>query len=134
MTIGQVAVAAGFGAETIRFYEKQGLLEEPARRASGYRDYDRSVVTRLLFIRRAKELGFTLKEIKDLLSLRVARKASCGTVKRRAESKIADIDAKLRTLRGMRRALQELVANCELGDTSAAECPILEALEGELRL
>ncbi len=70
LSIGRVARRAGVGVETVRFYERQGLIEEPPRRMSGYREYDEDVVSRLGFIRRAKELGFTLKEIKELLSLR----------------------------------------------------------------
>ena len=92
MTIGLVARRAGVGVETVRFYERQGLIEEPPRRPSGYREYDDEVVSRLGFIRRAKELGFTLKEIKELLSLRRDPSTPAADVKRRAEAKIADIE------------------------------------------
>lgn len=127
MTIGKLAKASGVGIETIRFYEKEGLLEEPARRVSGYREYGQGVVPRLLFIRRAKELGFTLAEIKDLLALRLERKASCSKVKQQAEAKIADIEAKMKSCR-MKRALVKLTDACdERAPTS--ECPILGALD-----
>ena len=131
MKIGQLAKAAGVGTETIRFYEKTGLLEEPARRVSGYREYEQAAIHRLMFIRRAKELGFTLNEIKELLALRIARTASCGRVKRQAEVKIADIDSKLKTLRRMKSALQKLTTACDRGDRSTVDCPILESLEGD---
>ncbi|MCH8048022.1 MAG: MerR family transcriptional regulator, partial [Planctomycetes bacterium] len=77
LTIGQLARRAEVGVETVRFYEREGLLEEPARRPSGYRQYDEGVVDRLRFIRRAKQLGFTLKEIRELLSLRLDPATTC---------------------------------------------------------
>lgn len=127
LTIGQLAKQADVGVETVRFYERQGLLEEPDRRASGYRQYEESVVRRLQFIRRAKELGFTLKEIKDLLSLRVDPTTTCADVKQRAESKITDIEEKIRTLQRMKRALVKVTNSCS-GSGPTSECPILDAI------
>src|SRR5919199_5139981 len=92
LTIGQIARRAGVGVETVRFYERQGLLEEPARKESGYRQYPEDVVARLRFIKRAKELGFSLKEIKELLALRVDPATTCAEVKARAQAKVADIE------------------------------------------
>src|ERR671918_2137551 len=94
MTIGQVAKHAGVGVETVRFYERQGLLDAPPRRASGYRQYSQDVIRRIQFIKRAKDLGFALREIRELLSLRVDPNTPCDEVKHRAEAKIADIDTK----------------------------------------
>ena len=128
LMIGQVARSAGVGVETVRFYERQGLIDEPARRASGYRQYDEAIIARLGFIRRAKELGFTLQEIKDLLSLRLDPAASRADVKRRADAKIADIDQRIRSLRRMRKALAKLNATCS-GHGTTNDCPILEALD-----
>jgi len=128
LTIGQVARSAGVGVETVRFYEREGLLEEPERRASGYRQYDKAVIARLGFIRRAKELGFTLKEIGELLSLRLDPAASRADVKRRAEAKIADIDQRIRSLKRMRKALAKLTATCS-GHGTTSDCPILEAID-----
>ena len=128
MTIGQVARQAGVGVETVRFYERTGLLTAPPRRASGYRQYAQEAVTRLQFIKRAKELGFSLKEITELLSLRVDPETTCGEVKQRAEAKIADIEAKLRDLQRMKEALTTLVAACS-GSGPTSQCPILDALE-----
>ncbi|MCH7688451.1 MAG: heavy metal-responsive transcriptional regulator, partial [Planctomycetes bacterium] len=105
LTIGQLAGRAEVGVETVRFYERKGLLAEPERRPSGYRQYDEGVVDRLRFIRRAKELGFTLNEIKDLLSLRLDPTTTCADVKSRAEAKIDDIQGKIRTLQRMKKAL-----------------------------
>ncbi len=128
LTIGKLAKQADVGVETVRFYERQGLLEEPDRRPSGYRQYDADVVQRLRFIRRAKELGFTLNEIKELLSLKRDPSTTCTEVKKRAEAKIADIESKIRSLRNMRRALLKMTQSCSgTGPTQA--CPILESIE-----
>jgi len=130
LTIGQVAREAGVGVETVRFYEREGLIEEPSRRASGYRQFDEAVVDRLRFIREAKELGFTLNEIKELLSLKLDPASSCADVKGRAEVKIADIEEKIRTLQRMKRALVKLTKACS-GDGPTGACPILESLDGK---
>jgi MerR family mercuric resistance operon transcriptional regulator len=128
LTIGQVAQKAGVGVETVRFYERQGLLEEPARKESGYRQYAEDVVARLRFIKRAKELGFSLKEIKELLALRVDPATTCREVKEQAQAKIADIEGKVRSLLRMKEALVELTRACR-GRGPTSECPILDALE-----
>ncbi|MEX1027022.1 MAG: heavy metal-responsive transcriptional regulator, partial [Candidatus Paceibacterota bacterium] len=112
LTIGQVARQAGIGVETVRFYEREGLIEEPDRRASGYRQFEEVVVDRLRFIREAKELGFTLKEIKELLSLKLDPRSSCADVRQRAEAKIDDIEEKIRMLQRMKRALGKLTKAC----------------------
>ena len=128
LTIGQVAKRAGVGVETVRFYEREGLLEEPQRRPSGYRQFDEGIVARLRFIRRAKELGFTLKEIKELLSLKLDPSTTCAEVKERAEAKIADIEEKIRSLQRMKRALVKVTKSCS-GSGPTSECPILDAME-----
>jgi MerR family transcriptional regulator, copper efflux regulator len=133
MTIGYVARRAGVGVETLRFYEREGLIDEPPRRDSGYRAYPAEVIDRVRFIRRAKELGFSLREIKELLALRIAPGATCPQVKRRAEAKIGDIEEKIRSLQQMKRALEKLVGACA-GKRPLRECPILDALQdGESR-
>lgn len=132
LTIGQVAHRSGVGIETVRFYEREGLLAKPERTASGYRNFDEEVIVRLKFIHRAKELGFTLNEIKELLSLRVDPDTSCEDVRARAEIKIVDIEDKIRTLQRMKKALVRLTQGCcEKG--GGAECPILDALDGRPR-
>ena len=127
LTIGQLAQRAGVGVETIRFYEREGLISEPPRRPSGYRDYPLETVTRIVFIRRAKNLGFTLKEINELLDLRVRPRRNCAQVKQNADAKIADIDGKIASLRRMRRALKDLTKACE-ERTPTTESPILASL------
>jgi MerR family mercuric resistance operon transcriptional regulator len=128
MTVGQVARQGGVGVETVRFYEKNGLLEEPTRRASGYREYDEETVNRLRFIQRAKELGFTLSEIKELFSLRCSERP-CNDVRERAEAKVAEIEAKVALLLRMKEVLGRLASSCcEKGHDN--RCPILEVLDG----
>lgn len=130
LTIGKVAKQASVGIETIRFYEREGLIAEPPRRESGYRQYPPETVDRVRFIKRAKELGFSLKEIKDLLALRIAPGTTCGQIKKRAQAKIVDIEEKMRTLERMKRALTKLTLACN-GRGSIKDCPILEALDDD---
>ncbi len=132
MTIGQVAKAAGVGVETIRYYERKGLLPEPPRRPSGYRQYPSTAVRRLTFIRRAKDLGFSLREIRELLDLRVQPEEACGAVRESAEAKIAEVEARIADLLSLKRALRGLVEACQ-AERATDECPILRALEGEPR-
>lgn len=130
LTIGQVAKESGVGVETIRFYEREGLIAKPPRRLSGYRHYDRDVIRRIRFIQRGKDLGFSLREIAELLSLRLARGRSCADVKARATAKIGDIESKVAVLERMKGALTRLAAACG-GIGSVSECPILDALDAE---
>jgi len=123
-----VAKAAGVGVETVRFYERQGLFDPPPRRPSGYRQFPEEIVHRLRFIRRAKELGFSLREIRELLDLRLDPDATCADVKDRAEQKIEAIQTKLRDLQRMKRALGQLVAACD-GNADVDHCPILTSLD-----
>ena len=127
LSIGQVARQAGVGVETVRFYERQGLLEEPQRKESGYRQYGEDVVKQLRFIRRAKELGFSLKEVAGLLALRHDPSATRSDVRGRALAKVADIEAKIRDLQRVKEALLKVTATCR-GNGPAADCPILESL------
>ena len=129
-TIGQVAKEAGVGVETLRYYEREGLLKEPPRRASGYRQYPEDAVKRIQFIKRAQELGFSLKEITELLALRVDPATSSSEVKQRAEAKLADIQRKVEELLRMKRALEQITHLCS-GHGPVSECPILDALEQE---
>ncbi len=128
LSIGQVARRAGVGVETVRFYEREGLLEEPPRRASGYRQYSEQVVARLHFIKRAQQLGFSLKEITELLRLRVDAQTSCEEVKQRTEAKIAEVERKLVELQRMRQALLQVASLC-IGQGPTDRCPMLDALD-----
>jgi MerR family mercuric resistance operon transcriptional regulator len=130
LTIGEVAKAARVGVETVRFYEREGLIDPPARTRSGYRQYDREVVRRIRFIQHAKDLGFSLRQIGELLSLRAAPDGTCAAVRSHALAKIADIDGRIASLGAMRRALMRLADACA-GAGPASECPFLEALDQE---
>lgn len=129
-TIGSVARRAGVGIDTIRYYEREGLLPPPRRRASGYRDYGDAAIERLRFIRRAKDLGFTLQEIRELLALSSDRERGVHNVKRRAGARLAGIEERVRELQKVRRGLKQLIATCP-GDGPLEHCPILRALGGE---
>lgn len=133
LRIGQVAHAAGVNIETIRYYERCGLLADPGRRESGYRAYPPDTVARVQFIKRAQQLGFTLREIAGLLALRVDAETTCDQVREQAEAKLVEIDAKIADLQQIRGALARLAAACAQGGP-AGECPLLDALEHELHL
>lgn len=128
LTIGQVATRAGVGIETVRYYERRGLLQEPSRRASGYRAYTEDAIERLRFVRRAKDLGFTLEEIRELLDLRSAPDARRADIRKRARTKLTAIESKIHDLTAMRNSLESLIAVCH-GDGSAKSCPIMLALD-----
>ena len=132
LTIGQVAKRCGVGVETVRFYEREGLVVQPSRPESGFRRYPPETVARVRFIQRSKALGFSLREIGDLLSLRVDQAATCTEVRTRAEAKIGDIEKKIETLLGMKRALEKLTAACRKREPTG-DCPILEALGDNMR-
>lgn len=130
MTISRAAERAGVGVETIRFYERRGLIEQPARpRSGGYRFYDDGVVERIRFIRQAQELGFSLREIEELLSLRADPAADCGDVRTQAVSKREEVDRKIAQLQHIRSALDALIATCPGGGALRA-CTILDAMAG----
>lgn len=128
MRIGEVAVRAGVHIQTLRFYERRGLLQAPHRQRSGYREYPPEAVQIVRFIKRAQDIGFTLSEIQELLRLRDREATSCPEVRAAAESKIADIDERIRRLKAMKGALNALAKSC---GTAAAtrECPLLRALD-----
>ncbi len=130
LRVGEIARQAGVNLQTIHYYERRGLLPRPPRTDSNYRAYPADAVLRVRFIKRAQELGFTLKEIKELLSLRAAPRTQCTDVRERAEVKVRDIEAKILTLRAMRKALTKLIAECSRGG-AVTECPILGALEDQ---
>lgn len=130
LTIGQLAQQGGVNVETIRYYERRGILPRPPRTGSGYRAFSGDAVRRIHFIKRAQALGFSLSEVEELLTLRAQRGRSCANVQAKAKSKIADIDTKLQQLRAMRGALTRLVATCARRGTTSA-CPILDSLDTE---
>ena len=130
MTIGRLAKEAGVNIDTIRYYERNGLIPEPVRRPSGYREYETGDVRRLRFIGRAKQLGFTLAEIAELMSLSADR--DVGGVKRRAEQRLEQVEHKIKELQRVRRGLRTLIDACP-GHGDVERCPIVAALSGENR-
>jgi Hg(II)-responsive transcriptional regulator len=133
LTIGALADRAGVGVETIRFYERKGLVRRPPRPGAGFRVYPEDAVGRIRFIRQAQALGFTLQEIGGLLALRVTPGSDCAAVRTRAVSKLAIVEARLAELERIRGALGKLIAACP-GRGAVTTCTILEALAqaGEL--
>ncbi len=115
MRIGELAKAAGVGVETLRFYERKGLLDPPPRRASGYRQYPAAALDRLGFIREAKAVGFTLAEIGELLSLDPCAVESCGAVRASGEARLAELDRRLAQLQDTRARLARVLARCDPG-------------------
>lgn len=130
LRIGELAKEAGVNLETIRFYERKGLLPKPPRTQSGYRIFPSEAGRRMRFIKRAQDLGFSLKEIKELLALRVDAGTTCAQVRKRAETKIAGVDDKIRALKSIKRALTRVTSACT-GRGPASRCPILDALDSE---
>ncbi|MGH7531473.1 MAG: MerR family DNA-binding protein [Gemmatimonadales bacterium] len=128
MTIGQVAAAAAVNIQTIRYYERRGLMTALRRTPSGYRQFAADAVHRLRFIKHAQELGFSLTEIQELLGLRVRHAAACGPVEGKTRQKIAVVDQKIRDLRRLKRTLERLAAACA-ARRPTDDCPILETLE-----
>jgi Cu(I)-responsive transcriptional regulator len=126
LTIGDVADLTGTKVETIRYYERAGLLPPPARTAGNYRNYEPSHVGRLGFIRRARGLGFSLDEVRDLLALADQRDRSCESVDQIAREHLADVDRKIADLKGLRRELNTIIRQCQRGTID--QCRILEAL------
>lgn len=133
LKVGEVAKQAGVNLQTIHYYERRELLPKPPRTESNYRAYPEDAVLRVRFIKRAQELGFTLKEIKELFSLRASPRARCADVYKRAEEKIRDINEKIRTLQGMGKGLSKLMSEC-VGRSPVSECPILDALDSKEKL
>ena len=129
LTSGQLAKRAGVGVETLRFYEREGLLPAPARTASGYRQYPAEAVERVRFIRRAQLVGFQLKDVRELLALRDDPDAGSREVRDRAAGRLAELDVRIKELEAMRAELTRLVAECD-GVGPAAACPILHEIGG----
>jgi Hg(II)-responsive transcriptional regulator len=127
MTIGQLAREAGINLETIRYYERRGLIPKPPRNASGYRQYSQEDIARTKFIKRSQALGFSLREILEILSLRMEPGKTCGDMKVRVEAKIEDVERKITDLQQMQEALLDLVSKCT-GKGPIGDCPILEIL------
>ncbi|RUL88019.1 MerR family transcriptional regulator [Tautonia sociabilis] len=127
MRSGEVARRSGVNVETLRFYEREGLLPEPPRRESGYRKYPPETVELIRFIKRAQELGFSLREVQELLSVRNAPRAKSGPVRRLLAAKVVEIERKIQDLQVLKQVLDELLGRCD-GRRSASSCPLIRSL------
>jgi Hg(II)-responsive transcriptional regulator len=126
LTIGKVAKLSGVGVETIRYYEREGMIQQPSRAGGGFREYPEDTIHRVRFIKRAQELGFSLSEISDLLSLRVKDRGACSKVKAKTELKLNQIERKIADLRRIQSALRNVKDSCER-QAPGEKCPVLES-------
>jgi DNA-binding transcriptional MerR regulator len=129
LTIGKVAALANVTPDTLRYYEREGLIQPADKSTAGYRLYDGTQVRRLKFIRQAQECGFALADIHALLTARAQPAACCGDVRRVAIEKKLQIEGKIRTMKAMSRALDSLIADCASETMPVGDCPILAALD-----
>lgn len=129
MTIGILAKKSDVTVETVKFYEKVGVLPKPQKPSSGFRTYPSEYVSRIHFIKRAQELGFTLREVKELLKLKVDKKATCGQVMKKTDEKILEVEKKIKDLKQMKKSLEQIRECCEDGTQTLTDCPILECFE-----
>lgn len=132
LNIGEAARQGGVSVEALRYYEQQGLIDPPDRDTNGYRRYTPEVVRHIRFIKRAQDVGFTLRDVGDLLSLRADPGASCRDVQGRALGKLHEIEEKIKVLSRMRDVLRTWTNACP-SNGAVSECPILDALESEER-
>lgn len=126
-TIGQVASCSGVSVDTVRVYERQGLIDIPERRSNGYRHYSLNAIKRINFIKRTQTMGFSLKEINDILTIRRSSTHTCEEVCHQLESKLNVVEEKLKELQRLKNALESAIQNCHT--TKDDHCPVLEALE-----
>lgn len=129
LTIGKIATLSNIGVETIRYYEREKLINSPPRNSSGYRQYPIETIDRIKFIKNAKESGFTLKEIKELLNLKLKKNGACDKVKKQAELKLFQVEEKIISLKNIKTSLKKLIEACSSDGTKVGACPILENFE-----
>lgn len=129
LTIGKLAKKLEINLETIRFYQREGLLDEPVKSLSGYRHYNTEHVMKLTFIKKAKDLGFTLKEIRDLSELNTRSRATCGVVKKKALEKIDEIDRKIDDLKKIKASLRDLAKACADGNAEMKKYKVMDCFE-----
>lgn len=129
LTVGKVARAAGIGVETLRFYEREGILDPPARTRAGYRIYDQRTIDRIRFVRHAQALGFTLREIRELIDLDSRPDASCDEVRHAATHKLQLVQSKIDDLQRMKSGLTSLLESCATGQP-LRDCPVMKCLTG----
>ena len=131
MLIGALAEKVNVSIDTIRYYEREGLIEPVSVRESGYREFDKNSIETMRFVVRAKDLGFSLKEIRDLLKLKDNPDTTCSEVKARAEKKLGDVVSKIENLKAIRKNLTNLLDECTGAAATVDFCPIVDALDGK---
>ena len=129
MTIGQLAKEAGVNVQTVRYYERIGLIDKPATNEAGYRIYTVKAVEVLRFIKHAKEIGFSLKQIAEIFSIDNEKNNTCSRVKKLAQEKVTEIDKKINSLSIIRKELLDLISQCEAKKTDKGDCPMLNVLK-----
>ena len=130
-TIGRLAKSAQVGIQTVRFYERKGLLTQPGRQSPGYRQYNADHLARIRFIKRAQQLGFSLKEVKALLEINALPRATCAQVKEKANRKLEEIVSKIRDLQRMKLSLERLAKACNRSKPAVAQCRVLDCFDCE---
>lgn len=125
LTISKLANAANVNIETIRFYERKQIIKQPIK-SGAFRTYSEDYIKKIIFIKRAQELGFTLKEIKELLDLKIRNQAKCSDVLDKTEKKVSEIDRKIKDLKNMKKSLKKLANCCEDKNQPLSDCPILD--------
>ncbi|MGQ0809939.1 MAG: MerR family transcriptional regulator [Nitrospiraceae bacterium] len=130
-TIGSLAKAAGVGLETVRFYERKGLISRPVRPTKAYREYSPAHVKEIRFIKRAQDLGFSLKEIQELLNLNGSSRATCTDIRLKVDHKLKEIEMKLHDLKRMKRTLQKVSHACGVSKQAVSQCPVTECFDDD---
>ncbi len=128
-TISKLAKEAGVGVETIRFYERRGVIRRPSTGRTSFREYPQTDIGRIRFVKRAQELGFTLNEIKEILQLEQNARIPCSDLKKRVDTKIEEVEGKLRDLQTIKKSLKRLSKACDEGSRSVKECRISDCFE-----
>jgi DNA-binding transcriptional MerR regulator len=131
LTRGELAKQSGVNRETVRYYERSGLLPDPVLNESGYWLFTHIAAERIRFIKRAQAVGFSLEQVRALLDLQIAPDSTCGDVRGLVESRIAEVDEKIRQLTAMRDSLVELLTDCPGGERPLEECPVLESFSSD---
>lgn len=129
ITIGKLASMSGVGVETVRFYQRKGLIREPKAITGAFRTYTAEDARRIVFIKRAQDLGFTLSEVKELLELNTQPRMTCGSVKIKTEGKIKEIDEKIKDLNRMKKSLEELASVCDSSKDKIRQYKVQECFE-----
>lgn len=129
ITIGKLAELVDVNVETIRFYHREGILKEPAKRANGYRYYNEDDASKITFIKKVKELGFSLKEIKELLEINTKPRSTCNLVKEKVANKISEIDQKINDLKQVKKSLEALSCACDAGSDEMKKVKVMDCFE-----